>query len=100
MEVIYQGNVALDGSTRIISNIGTLVINTIIINNPISNYVFTLNRYMTASGISQVLLYTFELNAEETLRDTQTYTLNLNNFIELISDVPGTTFYISATEIQ
>ena len=99
MEVIYQGNVALDGSTRIIGNTGTLVINTIIINNPISNYVFTLNRYMTTSGISQVLLYTFELNAEETLRDTQTYTLNLNNFIELLSDVPGTTFYISATEI-
>ena len=99
MEVIYQGNVALDGSTRIICNSDTLVINTIIINNPISNYVFTLNRYMTASGISQVLLYNFELNAEETLRDTQTYTLNLNNFIELLSDVPGTTFYVSATEI-
>ena len=99
MEVTYQGNVALDGSTRIICNSGTLVINTIIINNPLYDYVFTLNRYMTVSGIPEVLLYTFELGLGETLRDTQTYTLNLNNFIELLSDVPGTTFYISATQI-
>jgi hypothetical protein len=99
MEIIYQGNVALDGSTRIICNQDTLVINTIIINNILSNYTFTLTRNMTSSGIPEVLLYTFELQAEETLRDTETYTLNLNNFIELLSDVPGTTFYISATQI-
>lgn len=98
MEIIYQGNVALDGSTKIICNSGTLTINTIIINNLISNYTFTLSRNTLFSGIPEVLLYNFELLAEETIRDTETYVLNLNNSLELLSDVPGTTFYISATQ--
>jgi hypothetical protein len=98
MEIIYQGNVALDGSTKIICNSGTLTINTIIINNLISNYTFTLSRNTLFSGIPEVLLYNFELEAEETIRDTETYVLNLNNSLELLSDVPGTTFYISATQ--
>ena len=98
MEIIYQGNVALDGSTKIVCNSGVLTINTIIINNLISNYTFTLSRNTLFSGIPEVLLYNFELLAEETIRDTETYVLNLNNSLELLSDVPGTTFYISATQ--
>jgi hypothetical protein len=98
MEIIYQGRVATDGSTKIICSSETLVINSIIINNIDSDYVFTLNRYMNGPGIHEILLYNFELSAGDTIRDTETYTLNLNNYLQLISDVPGTTFYISATQ--
>jgi len=98
MEIIFQGHVATDGSTKITCTTTSLVINSIIINNLDTNYVFNLNRYMTGPGIHEVPIYEFTLDAGDSIRDLETYTLENGNYLQLISDVPGTTFYISATQ--
>lgn len=98
MEVIYQGNVALDGSTRINCTTTSMVINNIIINNLASNYVFNLNRFMTGPGIHNIPIYELSLNAGDSIQDTQSYILFKDNYLELISDVIGTTYYVKATQ--
>lgn len=98
MNIIYQGHVATDGSTKITCTTTSLVINSIIINNLDSNYVFTLNRFMTGPGIHEVPIYEFTLDQGDSIRDLETYSLENGNYLQLISDVPGTTFYISATQ--
>jgi hypothetical protein len=45
MEVVFQGNVATDGSTKIFCTTSSLNITNIIINNLTSNYVFNFNRF-------------------------------------------------------
>ena len=99
MTVIFQGHVATDGSTKITCTTTSLVINSIIINNLDTAYVFNLNRYMTGPGIHEVPIYEFTLDAGDSVRDLETYTLENGNYLQLISDVPGTTFYISATQL-
>ena len=98
MEVIYQGNVALDCSTRITCTTTSLTINTIIINNLGSNYVFNLNRFETGPGIHIVPIYELSLDAGDSIRDTESYMLSNGDYIQLISDVAGTTYYIRATQ--
>jgi len=99
MEIIYQGHVATDGSTKIVCTTDSLVINSIIINNLDSNYVFNLNRYMTGPGIHEVPIYEFTLDQGDSIRDLETYSLDNGNYLQLISNVIGTTFYISATQL-
>jgi hypothetical protein len=98
MTVIFQGHVATDGSTKIICTSTSLVINSIIINNLDSAYVFNLNRFMIGPGIHEIPIYEFTLDAGDSIRDLETYSLENGNYLQLISDVPGTTFYISATQ--
>jgi len=99
MEVVFQGSVAIDGSTRIDCTTTSMVINSIIINNVTSNYVFTLNRFKTSPSVeTDVLIYEFTLNTGETIRDTENYVLFTGNYLQLISDVSGTTYYVSATQ--
>jgi hypothetical protein len=95
--VIYQGKVALDGSTKIFNASG-ITINTIIINNLDSNYVFTLNRFEEGVGIHNVPIYKFELDAGDTIRDETEYKLSSSDYLQLISDVIGTTYYIYTEE--
>jgi len=98
MNIIFQGHVATDGSTKIVCTTTSLVINSIIINNLDANYVFNLNRYMTGPGIHEVPIYEFTLDAGDSIRDLETYSLENGNYLQLISNVIGTTFYISATQ--
>jgi hypothetical protein len=98
MEVIYQGNVATDGSTKIFCTTSSLTITNIIINNFSSNYVFTLNRYKSDASLVTVPIYELSLDAGDSIRDTTPYILYTLNYIQLISDVAGTTYYIKATQ--
>jgi hypothetical protein len=98
MEVIFQGHVATDGSTRITCTTTSLVVNEIIINNPDNNYNITMSRYMTGPGIHEVPIYEFALDLGDTVRDTEGYTLRKGNYLQLITNVTGTTYYISAIE--
>jgi hypothetical protein len=99
MEVVFQGDVATNGSTRIDCTSTSMVINSIIINNVTSNYVFTLNRFKTSPSVeTDVLIYEFTLNTGETIRDTENYVLFRGNYLQFISDVAGTTYYVSATQ--
>lgn len=100
MDVTFQGVVATDGSTKI-TCVGTkLTIHSIIINNAGSNYVLTYNRCsIDLPTITIVPIYEFTLDAGDTVRDTEEYVLNPGEYIQLISDVAGTTYSITATQI-
>lgn len=99
MEIIYQGTVSVNGTTRINCTTKSMVITNIIINNPTDPYIFTLNRFKTTPGVNtSVRIYKFELDAGDSIRDTGSYILFTGNYLQLISDVPGTTYYISAIQ--
>lgn len=98
MNKIFQGIVALDGSTKIICTGSSLVIDTIIINNKDSNYIIEVSKFMPGVGIHEVPIYKFTLDAGDTVRDTDKYILSTEGFIQLITNVQGTTYYINATE--
>ena len=98
MNVIYQGKVdAIDG-TRIVCTTDKLTISSIVINNLDSNYIFTLNRFETGPGIHSVPMYKFELDAGDSIRDNEGYILSKGDYLELLSDVIDTTFYISGIQ--
>lgn len=98
MEVIYQGRVETDGSTKITCTTTSLTITNIVINNLDSNYILNFNRFSTAPGIHAIPIYELSLDAGDSIRDTESYVLHTNDYIQLISDVPGTTYYIKATQ--
>lgn len=95
MNVIFQGTIPSCGST-ITCTTTSLTIDDISINNSLA-YTFTLTRF--TSGQGNVLIYTFDLNAGDNVRDNEIYVLNTGDSLKLTSSIPGTTFYISATQI-
>jgi hypothetical protein len=97
MEVIYQGDVATDGSTKIFCTTTSLTITNIVINNLGSNYVFNLNRTNNNSSLVTVPIYELSLDMGDSIRDTNAYILYNSDYIQFISDVAGTTYYIKAT---
>jgi hypothetical protein len=92
-EVTFQGNVALDGSTRIICSTDKLIINSIIINNLLNDYTFTFNQYIEGKDLPEVTIYEFNLKTGDTIRDEGEYFLTPKNYLKFISDVAGTTYY-------
>jgi len=96
MNIIYQGKIALDGSTRITCTTTSMVVSLIIINNINSNYILTLSRFETGPGIHEVPIYKFDLDAGDTVRDTTIYTLSQGDYIRMESTQLDTTYYISA----
>ncbi len=98
MEVVFEGSVATDGSTKIICTTSTLTIHSVTINNITSIYTFTLNRLLSASSTFPSLVYNFDLDLGDSIRDTTQYDLLTGNCLQLISDVAGTTYYINATQ--
>tara|TARA_R110000868_G_scaffold14426_1_gene67104 strand:- start:3807 stop:4103 length:297 start_codon:yes stop_codon:yes gene_type:complete len=98
MNVIYQGHIATDGTTKITCTGESMTIVNIIINNLDSNYVITVDRFMTGPGIHKIPLYEFSLDAGDSVRDTEEYILYTGDYIQLNSDVVGTTFYINTEQ--
>jgi hypothetical protein len=96
MNVVYQGKIALDGSTRINCTASSMEISLIIINNISSNYTLTVSRFETGPGIHEIPIYRFDLDAGDTVRDTTIYTLSQGDYIRLESTQINTTYYISA----
>lgn len=96
MNIVYQGKIALDGSSRITCEDVSMIVSLIIINNISSNYTLTVNRFETGPGIHEVPIYKFDLDAGDSVRDTTTYTLSQGDYIRLESTQLNTTYYISA----
>lgn len=91
--MVIQDTIALDGSTKIQCTTTSLTINNIIINNPTNvPYTITVNRYLACKDTTTQLYY-FELDAEDVLKDNTPYPLKLGDYLQLITDVAGTTFY-------
>lgn len=99
MEVIYEGEVATDGSTKIICIASTLTITSITINNIASAYTFTLNRLLSPTSIFPSLVYEFDLDLGDSIRDSEQYFLSNGRCLQLISSVPGTTYYINGIQV-
>ena len=95
MNVVYQGKVALDGSTKIVCTASSMVVSLIVINNIDSNYTLTVSRFETGPGIHEIPIYKFDLDAGDSVRDTTIYTLSQGDYIRLDSTQPDTTYYIS-----
>ena len=96
MNVVYQGKVALDGSTKIVCTATSMVVSLIVINNIDSNYTLTVSRFETGPGIHEIPIYRFDLDAGDSVRDTTIYTLSQGDYIRLDSTQLETTYYISA----
>lgn len=96
MNIVYQGKIALDGSTRINCTTTSMVVSLIILNNIDNNYTVTVNRFETGPGIHEVPIYRFDLDAGDSVRDTTIYTLSQGDYIRLESTQLDTTYYISA----
>lgn len=96
MNVVYQGKIALDGSTKIVCTTSSMVVSLIVINNIDSNYTLTVSRFETGPGIHEIPIYKFDLDAGDSVRDTTIYTLSQGDYIRLDSTQPDTTYYISA----
>lgn len=96
MNVVYQGKVALDCSTKIVCTTSSMVVSLIVINNIDSNYTLTVSRFETGPGIHEIPIYKFDLDAGDSVRDTTIYTLSQGDYIRLESTQPDTTYYISA----
>ena len=95
MNIVYQGKIALDGSTRINCTTSSMVVSLIILNNIDSNYTITVSRFETGPGIHEVPIYKFDLDAGDSVRDTTIYTLSEGDYIRLESTQLETTYYIS-----
>lgn len=95
---VFQGLVDTDGSSKIICPPGkVMTVTNIIINNPDGDYSFVMNRYMDGvPGIHLVPIYSFDLKAGDTLRDTEHYRLTAGNYLQMISNIPGGTYYVKA----
>jgi len=98
MDKIYQGHVSPDESTKIVCTGTSMIVKSIIINNVDTAYTIIVNRFMTGPGIHRILLYDFLLDAGDTVRDFDEYILYKNNYIELITNVPGTSYCIRTEE--
>jgi hypothetical protein len=104
-KIFYQGEVQVNGSTKIVCTSTRLIILNIVINNLTSAYTFTLNRYKQKvnseqkTSLQEVPLYKFSLEEGDSIRDTNEYILETGDYIQLISDVPDTVFYINAIQL-
>jgi len=94
MANIYQGEIATDGSTNIVATKISTFVTTIIITNITDPYSFTLYRVSKLDTKNPIALYQFTLDAGDTIRDSQSYILNEGDYLNLVSDVQGTTYYI------
>lgn len=93
---IYQGNIRTDGSTKIICEDVSMTIININITNPTSISRLNVSKFMTGDGIHEVPLYNFELMDGDVVTDNTPYILYLDSYLQLISDVVGTSYYIEA----
>ena len=95
--MIYQGQVAIDGSTRILCTVDTSIINFISVTNTEGAYTFGLKRYRSKGVINTVTLYELELESGDVVKDTYEYYLYKGDYLQLLSDVEGTNYYIKST---
>jgi len=96
--IVYQGTITTTGSTRIPCTSGRLLITSIIINNLTLPYSITVSKFLN-NGQS-IPLYQFDLDAGDSVRDTEDYLLNTGDLIEILTDVAGGTYYVSAMTVS
>ena len=97
METIFQGEIALDGSTKIVATSSAIIVTSIIINNISDNYSLILYRCSGSNPKNIIPIYRFDLDAGDTIRDSEEYILNIGDSLKLVTNIPNTTYYIKTT---
>jgi hypothetical protein len=72
-----------------------MIISLIVINNISAGYTITVKRFETEINL-ETLLYKFQLETGDSIRDTAQYKMSKGDYIELESTSTSTTYYISA----
>jgi len=96
MNLVFQGTIETSGGTQINCDYDNMIISLIVINNITTNYNLTISRFDTAAGETETLLYKFQLDSGDSVRDVTQYKFAKGDYIHLESTQPNTTYYISA----
>ena len=96
MNLVFQGTIETSGGTQINCDHDNMIISLIVINNITTNYNLTISRFDTAAGATETLLYKFQLDNGDSVRDVTQYKFAKGDYIHLESTQPNTTYYISA----
>jgi len=99
--ITAQGDIATGGggTTLVTASTKTLAINSIVINNIINNYVISLYKVSPDLGLN-TLIYQYTLNAGDSVRDLECYVLNPDEYLQITSDVAGSTFVLNGLEMS
>lgn len=96
MNLVFQGTIETSGGTQINCDYDNMIISLVVINNITANYNLTISRFDTAAGETETLLYKFQLDNGDSVRDVTQYKFAKGDYIHLESTQPNTTYYISA----
>lgn len=96
MNLVFQGTINTSGGTQINCEYDSMIISLVVINNITANYNLTVSRLDKAAGSTETLLYTFQLDSGDSVRDVTQYKMAKGDYIHLESTQPDTTYYISA----
>ncbi len=96
MNLVFQGTIDTSGGTQIDCAYDNMTVSLIVINNITGDYTLTVNRLEIEAGGLETLLYKFELDNGDSVRDTTQYKMSKGDYIRLESTQDDTTYYISA----
>lgn len=96
MNLVFQGTIDVSSGTQIDCAYDNMLITVMVFNNITGNYTLTVKRLETEAGPLETLLYKFQLDNGDSVRDTTQYKMSKGDYINLESTQPDTTYYISA----
>jgi hypothetical protein len=96
MNLVFQGTIDTSGGTQIDCAYENMIISLIVINNITGDYNLTISRLEIAAGAIETLLYKFQLDDGDSVRDVTQYKMAKGDYLLLESTQPNTTYYISA----
>jgi hypothetical protein len=96
MNLVFQGTINTSGGTQINCTDNSMIISILVINNITADYNLTVSRFDTAAGATETLLYKFQLDNGDSVRDVTPYKMAKGDYFYLESTQPNTTYYISA----
>ena len=99
MNLVFQGTIDTSGGTQIDCAYDNMIVSLIVINNITAPYNLTVSRLEIAAGSLETLLYKFQLDEGDSVRDITQYKMAKGDYIHLESTQPDTTYYIS-TEVS
>ena len=96
MNLVFQGTIDIATPTQIDCAYDNMIISLIVINNITAGYSIIVRRLETEIDL-ETLLYKFQLDNGDSIRDTTQYKMSKGDYIELESSASeNTTYYISA----
>jgi hypothetical protein len=96
MNLVFQGTIDTSNGTQIDCAYDNMLISLMVFNNQTGNYILTTKRLETEAGGLETLLYKFQLDNGDSVRDTTQYKMSKGDYIFLESTQADTTYYISA----